>query len=131
MAVILLLPRPLRSRGLGSAVLVLVLLVADVLLLVVLLLLHVVVLVLVALVVAELLPRVLEEVEDEVPEEHLDLVLVVLVDARLPLHVVDEQVVGVDEDGRVVVLEGLKKKTCCESEQRCPVNMVLKSPERS
>ena len=38
---------------------------------------------------------------------HLDLVLVVLVDARLPLDVVDEQVVGVDEYGRVVVLEGL------------------------
>ena len=33
--------------------------------------------------------------------------LVVLVDARLPLHVVDQQVVGVDQDGGVVVLEGL------------------------
>ena len=38
---------------------------------------------------------------------HLDLVLVILMDARLPLHVVDQEIVGVDEDGRVVVLEGL------------------------
>ena len=57
---------------------------------------------LVSLVFAELLPRMLEPVHEEVLQQDLDLVLVLFVDGRLALDVMDQQVVGVVEDRKVL-----------------------------
>ena len=57
---------------------------------------------LVSLVLAEVLPRMLEPVHEKVLEQDLDFVLVLFMDRRLTLHVVDQQVVGVVQDGKVL-----------------------------